>query len=212
MKRSHTPKGKQTRERIIAAAEALLAERGFHGTSMRDVAGAAELPLASTIYHFAKKEQLYRAVLEGIAEQLMRELPAGGDPIARVDALAHALVRWAAEEPARARLLLRELLDNPTRVKAAARLPLGPFLETAAAMVSAGMRAGVLEARTPETAVLHVVGGLHYVVVARPTVERIVGAARAKKIEATYEREAIAFARHTLGVPAAYARQADHAA
>ncbi|MBL0219325.1 MAG: helix-turn-helix transcriptional regulator [Myxococcales bacterium] len=39
--RSHTPKGRQTRDRIVSVAEALLAERGFHGTSMRDIAAAA---------------------------------------------------------------------------------------------------------------------------------------------------------------------------
>ena len=214
--RSHTPKGRQTRDRIVSVAEALLAERGFHGTSMRDIAAAADLPLASTIYHFAKKEQLYKEVLDGIAAELMHELDLAIGParikgdlverfVAPVDALALALVRWTLRYPARVCLLLRELLDNPTRVARAARLPLGPFLERASAMVTSGVRAGVLEVRTPETAVLHVVGGLHYVVAARPTVARIVGAARAKKIESQYEREAIAFARHTLGVPAAYA-------
>lgn len=208
--RSHTPKGRQTRDRIVAVSEALLAERGFHGTSMRDIAAAAKLPLASTVYHFAKKEQLYREVLHGIAAELMQELDVAigpavkGDLVAPVDALARALVRWTLHHPARVRMLLRELLDNPTRVARASRLPLGAFLERASAMVTAGVRAGVLEVRTPETAVLHAVGGLHYVVAARPTVERIVGAARAKKIDAQYEREAIAFTRHTLGVPEAY--------
>ena len=223
MERSHTPKGKQTRERILAVTETLLAQHGFYGTSMRDIAGAAELPLASVIYHFAKKEQLYRAVLEGIAAELMHELEVAIGParikgdlvdrfVAPVDSLALALVRWTAQNPARVRLLLRELLDNPTRVAKAARLPLGPFLERAAAMVTSGVNAGVLEARTPETAVLHVVGGLHYVVASQPTVQRIVGNARAAKIAAAYEREAIAFARHTLGVPAAYARMKDQRA
>jgi len=222
--RSHTPKGQHTRAAILDEAERLFAERGFHGTSMRDVAGAAKLPLASTIYHFAKKEQLYAAVLGAIADELMHELEVAIGParvkgdlverfVAPVDALAIALVRWTGRYPARVCLLLRELLDNPVRVARAAKLPLGPFLERASAMVTSGVRAGVLEVRTPETAVLHVVGGLHYVVAARPTVERIVGAARAKKIAAGYEREALAFARHTLGVPAAYVRmqEADRA-
>jgi TetR/AcrR family transcriptional regulator len=223
MERSHTPKGKQTRDRILAVAETLLAQHGFYGTSMRDVAAAADLPLASTIYHFAKKEQLYRAVLEGIAAELMHELELAIGParikgdlverfVAPVDALAVALVRWTAQNPARVRLLLRELLDNATRVAKAARLPLGPFLERASAMVTSGVNAGVLETRTPETAVLHVVGGLHYVVAAQPTVQRIVGNGRAAKIAAGYEREAIAFARHTLGVPAAYARMKEQRA
>jgi len=218
--RSHTPKGKSTRDRILMVAEALFADHGIHGTRMRDIAAAAGLPLASTIYHFAKKEQLYKQVLEGIASELLHELDVAVGParikgdlverfVAPVDALAISLVRWSQKNPSRVRLMLRELLDNPTRVARAAKLPLTPFLERAAAMVTSGQRAGVLESRTPETAVLHVVGGLHYTISANPTLRRMVGVKRAEAIAETYQREAIAFARHTLGVPAAYARLKD---
>lgn len=207
MERSQTPKGRRARERILAAAERLIAAHGFHGTSMRDVAAAARLPLATTVYHFAKKEQLYAAVLGEIAEALDGRLQTAIDeragfarlgadsPDAALDALAVAIVRWAAEEPARVKLLLRELLDNPARVAKASRLPLAPFLERASALVAAR---AVDDA--PEVTVLHLVGAISYFVAAWPTVERIVGAARAKQITASYEREAIAFARRMFGV------------
>lgn len=218
--RSHTPKGKSTRDRILSVAEVLLADHGFHGTRMRDIAAAAGLPLASTIYHFAKKELLYNQVLEGIASELLRELDVAVGParvkgdlverfVAPVDALAIALVRWSLRNPSRVRLMLRELLDNPARVHRAAKLPLAPFLERVAAMVTSGQRAGVLEPRTAESAVLHVVGGVHYTIAANPTLRRMIGTSRAEKIAASYEHEAIAFARNTLGVPAAYARMKD---
>ena len=70
--RSHTPKGQRARAQILAVAEELLVERGFHGTSVRDIATAAKLPLATVVYHFARKEQLYAAVLQAIADDLMR--------------------------------------------------------------------------------------------------------------------------------------------
>ncbi|MFT3696038.1 MAG: TetR family transcriptional regulator [Kofleriaceae bacterium] len=193
MERSLTPKGRRAREKILVVAERLFAANGFHGTSMRDVAAAARYPLASTIYHFAKKEQLYAAVLELIATDLdVRLGVVTGDP---VDALAIALVRWAREEPGRVKLLLRELLDNPTRVAKAAKLPLGPFLQRAAKLVAASNKT----ADSPETTVLHLVGAISYFVASWPTVERIVGPERAKQIQATYETEAIAFARRMLG-------------
>lgn len=179
------------------AAETLFAEHGFHGTSVRDVAAEAKLPLASTVYHFAKKEQLYTAVLGVIAEQLTRSLDDAidsSDPKRNAEGLARALVQWALEYPARVRLLLRELLDNPTRVARAAHLPLSPFVKRATAVVAA---AGVT---APETAFLHVIGGLSYVVVSRPTMERIVGAPRARAMHRSYEPEALAFARLMFGV------------
>src|SRR5262245_54719291 len=54
----------QTRERILDVAEALFAARGFAGTSMREIASAADLTAASLYNHFEGKEALYGAVLE----------------------------------------------------------------------------------------------------------------------------------------------------
>jgi AcrR family transcriptional regulator len=214
--RSHTPKGQRAREHILATAEAEFAERGFHGASMRDLAAAADLPLATLVYHFARKEQLYAAVLATIAEQLDRDLAGalapresgrGRDLAAdAVDAFVRALVGWATREPRRVRLLLRELLDNPTRVEKAAKLPLAPFLTRTTELVAAAVRAGVAEADAPELAVLQTVGAVSYVVASRPTVDRIVGKARAKQLDAQLEREAIAYARRALGMEVRRAR------
>jgi DNA-binding transcriptional regulator YbjK len=51
----------QTRERILDVAEALFAERGFAGTSVRDIAASAGLTAASLYNHFDGKEALYDA-------------------------------------------------------------------------------------------------------------------------------------------------------
>lgn len=217
--RSQTPKGRRARETILEAAEALLVTRGFHGASVRDVAAAARLPLATVVYHFARKEQLYAAVLDAIGGELIDRLDAldrllGTDDRVddrrararlaelRLDALSRALVQWTQEQPGRVQLLLRELLDNPARVSKASRLPLAPFLERAAAIVAAAQRAGVIASQPPELAVLHLVGALSYVVAARPTVDRIVGRARARALAAGYEAEALALARRILGARA----------
>ena len=55
-----------TRERILDAAEHLFAERGFDGTSIRDVTTEAGVNLAAVHYHFGSKEDLLRAVLERV--------------------------------------------------------------------------------------------------------------------------------------------------
>jgi AcrR family transcriptional regulator len=183
--RSHTPKGARARRKILRAAEALVVTHGFHGTSMRDVAKRAELPLATVVYHFAKKEQLYAALLHEIGGELVTRLESTDDFVAD-------LVAWVREQPGRAKLLVRELLDNPTRVRTATQLPLAPFLLRASARVGG---------EHPEIAVLHVVGALSYVAAAWPTVERIVGASRARRMHSDYEREALRFARSVLEKP-----------
>ena len=44
--------GQGTRERILKAAEALFAERGFETVSLRDITGAADANVAAVNYHF----------------------------------------------------------------------------------------------------------------------------------------------------------------
>jgi AcrR family transcriptional regulator len=52
-----------TRSSIIAAARTLFAERGLEGTSVREVAEAANVNNAMIYYHFTDKVEMYRAVL-----------------------------------------------------------------------------------------------------------------------------------------------------
>ena len=52
-----------TRERLLAAASQLFAERGFHGTKVRDIAARAGVNLAAGNYHYGSKKTLYLEVL-----------------------------------------------------------------------------------------------------------------------------------------------------
>lgn len=52
-----------TRQRVLDAAAALFAERGFHGTTARDIAQRAGVNLAAGHYHFGSKESLYLEVM-----------------------------------------------------------------------------------------------------------------------------------------------------
>lgn len=188
--RSQTPKGQRARASILAAAETLLVTRGFHGTSMRDIAKEAGLPLATVVYHFTKKEKLYGAVLFDIAAELTRGLATAQS----ADDLAQVLVRWSINSPHRVVLLLRELLDNPARLAKAAQFPLAPFMLRAADLAREG------GAPHPELAVLQLVGAVSYVVASWPTVDRILGRTRSRQVAAEYETAMLAFARRALGL------------
>jgi AcrR family transcriptional regulator len=65
-KRAGRPPGRhpdETRERILNVAEALFAHNGYNGTSLRDVARAAELQTAAIGYHYPSKEELFDMVV-----------------------------------------------------------------------------------------------------------------------------------------------------
>jgi AcrR family transcriptional regulator len=72
---------KETRERILNHAERLFALRGFHGTSLREVAKASGVRQSLVQYHYDSKEALFRAVFE------RRILPMNHGRMSRLDAI-----------------------------------------------------------------------------------------------------------------------------
>ncbi|MBX3202636.1 MAG: TetR/AcrR family transcriptional regulator [Labilithrix sp.] len=54
----------RTRENILAAAERMFIDRGFAGSSLRDIAGAAGVAQGLLSHHFPSKRELWRAVVE----------------------------------------------------------------------------------------------------------------------------------------------------
>jgi len=67
--RKLTPKARRTRERILEAALALFAERGYEATTMRDVAREAGASLGLAYRYFASKEEFALALYMRLAEE-----------------------------------------------------------------------------------------------------------------------------------------------
>lgn len=61
---ARTTKGARTTERLLDAAERLFAERGYDGTSLREIAREVGIREPGIYNHFEGKQALYAAVLE----------------------------------------------------------------------------------------------------------------------------------------------------
>lgn len=57
------PRGEKTRANIIEAAHLLFVERGYHGTSMRQIAEEADIVVSAIYNHFDSKEDIFQDVL-----------------------------------------------------------------------------------------------------------------------------------------------------
>jgi AcrR family transcriptional regulator len=105
--------GERTRERLIEATRALLAERAEADVSLRAITDAAGANVAAVSYHFGSKEALVRAAIEQSIERLVHEqmdgLRALEDPtleqIAR--AWAQPVVRAVAASPCPEQVFMR---------------------------------------------------------------------------------------------------------
>src|SRR5215468_6945599 len=87
-----TPKGVQTRQRIIDRALKLFAQRGYPATTLRDIAQAADVSIGLAYRYFRRKEELVLALYEQLSEEVARRIRLPQGSIGN---------RWAALERTR---------------------------------------------------------------------------------------------------------------
>lgn len=105
--------GDPTRARILDAAVASFATRGFHATSTRMIAaGAGISPAAVYIHHKTKEEILFQISREGHVEALdvvLAAIATESTPPARLHALVRDFVGWHAARHTLARIVQYEM-------------------------------------------------------------------------------------------------------
>ncbi|MGH3356555.1 MAG: TetR/AcrR family transcriptional regulator [Nocardioidaceae bacterium] len=101
------------RSRLVAAATAAFAERGYHATTTRDIAaGAGMSPAAVYVHHSSKEELLFLISRDGhdrALEVLRTASGAGEEPITRLHDMVEAFTQWHAEHHTAARVVQYEL-------------------------------------------------------------------------------------------------------
>jgi TetR/AcrR family transcriptional regulator len=148
------------RERILAVATQMLADRGYDGTSLKMIADEVGLKKPSLLHHFPSKDALRQAVLEdlfiGWAEVLPQILQQTADGQDRFTLTMDATMNYFGQSRHRARLIVREILDNPDGLSARLNASLAPWLKGFTASLSKGKRVGVVHADLdPEAYVAH---------------------------------------------------------
>jgi AcrR family transcriptional regulator len=96
---SPSRRGDVTRERLLDAAEALLADHGFGPASHRSIAGQAGVHVALVNYHFGSKEMLFEEALERRSQRLVGLWRAGLAPLVQKRAATVEDVLWAYWAP-----------------------------------------------------------------------------------------------------------------
>ena len=104
------------RAALIAAAEAVIVERGVDGFSLRETARRAGVSPAAPGHHFKDARGLLTAVAARIFQAFGDALEAGAqgpDRVARLHGQGIAYVRFALANPAKFDLLWRKALIDP---------------------------------------------------------------------------------------------------
>ena len=97
------------RRQLLDVALEVFAERGFHGTSMAEVAKAAGVTKPVLYQHFGSKRELYRQLLDDVGQRLLEEVQkataAAGGPRQQVTSGFEAYFRFVADHESAFRLL-----------------------------------------------------------------------------------------------------------
>ena len=81
-------------DRICEAAITLFRKRGYHGTPMRSIASAIGLEAGSLYYHFASKQEILFAIIDGTMNDLLEGLQTATEGPGNPGQRLHAAVRF----------------------------------------------------------------------------------------------------------------------
>jgi AcrR family transcriptional regulator len=203
-RRSGRPDKPIPRTELVRVARGLFADHGYAGVSMADIAHKAGLQKSSLFHHFPTKDRLYRDVLDGVLAEVAEAVHAalaspGQGFLERLDAASTAAARSLGEDATRARIIMRELLNQDGTT---AHLDvIVQIIEATAAFFEAGADAGAWPRQDFQQAVL-TIAGIHCFYFAVPAVTRRVSGSDPFAAEAVERRiqTVRTQVRHMLGV------------
>lgn len=156
MARPKNADGQRTRQLILDAALDLFADKGFFGTSLRDVAAAVGVRESALYNYFAGKDALFAALLEAHQHTKSERLTAFVDgPISDGPALLEqlAITTLAGFVEPREQKLFRILMSDGVRLAKVGRLNLYERMASSrlgvAGILARMMREGWLRAADP---------------------------------------------------------------
>lgn len=149
-------------EAILDAATRLFAQGGYDGTSLKSIADEVGVRKPSLLYHYSSKEALRLAVLRrvftrwnDVFPRILQAATTGED---RFEGLVGEVVGFFSEEPNRARLILREMLDRPKNLAAQMHEYVTPWVKIVTDYIERGLESGTIrESIDPQAYVLHVI-------------------------------------------------------
>ena len=124
----------RNREVILQSAARAIADKGYHGMSMRQLARETGRGLASFYNYFASKEDVLFALQVGAFETLLEALDQAlrgvDDPVGRLHVLVLNHVRYFTDHPEVMRILVHEATALPADRRSPVRVLKERYFET----------------------------------------------------------------------------------
>ena len=135
-------------EKIITIAKQLFIERGFDGTSMSDIAAAADINRPTLHYYFRTKDKMFQAVFQSIVSivspSLQKIFTGEGSFFDKIEKVIDVYISVFSENPALPNFILSEAnRDIDHLILTVKTLPLAEYINRAEQMIQKEMKEGL---------------------------------------------------------------------
>ena len=142
----------KNRETILASALDLFSQGGFAGTTLDQIAERAGLSKPNLLYYFPSKEAIHQTLLARMLDTWLdplREMDAGGVPVAEVLTYVRRKLDLSRDYPRESRLFANEILRGAPRMREAIEGDLRALVEEKAAVLTGWMDQGRIARMSP---------------------------------------------------------------
>ena len=139
-------------EIIFDSALELFSAKGFDGVTVDQIATAAGMSKPNLLYYFARKEDIFVALIDRLLETWLEplvELNANGDPIEELRSYLRRKLEMSRTSPRESRLFANEILQGAPRVKRSLKGPLRDLVVEKSAIIQGWIDAGRLATVDP---------------------------------------------------------------
>ncbi|GLV47144.1 TetR family transcriptional regulator [Thermus sp. LT1-2-5] len=154
----------ERRDEILHVAGTLFSQRGYHATSMRELARHLNLQGGSLYAHIQSKEEILLEVVRQAAQRflaVLESLPPGG-PVERAKALVKGHLRVIAEELPRATVFFHEWKHLSPPLLEEAKALRRRYEEGVQGVIQEGVEKGVFRVENVRLATLFVLSALNW--------------------------------------------------
>lgn len=132
-------------ELILEAALEVFSQRGFHGSTIDQIAEVAGMSKPNLLYYFRTKEAMHRALIDRVLENWLEPLQAfdaDGDPEEEIRSYIRRKLEMAREFPRESRLFANEILQGAPHIMAVLEGPLKDLVDEKADVIRAWIASG----------------------------------------------------------------------
>lgn len=141
---------------ILEAALEVFSQHGFRGSTLDQIAQAADLSKPNLLYYFPSKEAIHATLLEGLLDTWLdplRALDAGGEPLPEILAYVRRKLQMSRDFPRESRLFANEIVQGAPRIMGAIEGELKTLVDEKTAII----RGWIAEGRIADVHPYHLI-------------------------------------------------------